>query len=288
MDGSIDTRLDTILIAVDFNEPSMNAAEWAARMFESASSLIFVSVIEPPPPPPSLAQRFPSPETLVVGAGAEAQKKLTELAGKLAPGRSTAEVRVGRPHQEILALAQEKSADVIVVGRQQVGSAGWARVGAIAQRLLRTARIPILVVSGEGPDSPQEILAAVDDSPMTSPVLEWVRILSEHFSAEATALHVLMSQRSPEETAQARAWLERRVSDSGASRRPKVVAGARRAAEAILSEARDLGAGLIVIGSHGAGAKSDVAFGSVAESVVVSAPCPVFVALGTGILNSEY
>ena len=124
MDGSIDPRLDTILIAVDFNEPSMNAAEWVARMFESASSLVFISVIEPPPPLPSLAERFPSPDTLVGDARVAAHKKLTDMAGKLAPGKSSAEVRVGRPHEEILALAQERSVDVIVVGRQEVGSAG--------------------------------------------------------------------------------------------------------------------------------------------------------------------
>ncbi len=271
--------IDTMLVAVDFNEPSLNAASWTARMFKSASRLIFVSVIEPPPPPPSLAQRFPSPATLVSDARAESQQKLSELSERLAPGKSDTEVRVGRPHEEILAVAKERSVDVIVVGRQEVGSAGWARVGAIAQRLLRSAQIPILVVSGQGSGTPQNIVAAVDDSSMTASVLDWGRVLSDHFSSSATALHVLLSQRSPDQVAHARTWLEQRVNEAGASFRPQIVSGARREAEGILAEARSLGSGLIVIGSQGAGAQSDGVFGSVAESVVVSAPCPVFVAL---------
>src|SRR4029079_6454178 len=101
--------LETMLVAVVFNEPSLIASSWTARMFESASSLIFVSVIEPPPPPPSLAQRFPSPATLLSDARAESQQKLSELSERLAPGKSDTEVRVGRPHEEILAVAKERS-----------------------------------------------------------------------------------------------------------------------------------------------------------------------------------
>src|SRR6185369_9117702 len=125
-------------------------------------------------------------------ARAESQQKLSELSERLAPGKSDTEVRVGRPHEEILAVAKERSVDVIVVGRQEVGSAGWARVGAIAQRLLRSAQIPILVVSGQGSGTPQNIVAAVDDSSMTASVLDWGRVLSDHFSSSATALHVLL------------------------------------------------------------------------------------------------
>jgi nucleotide-binding universal stress UspA family protein len=45
----------------------------------------------------------------------------------------------------------------------------------------------------------------------------------------------------------------------------------------ILRMAEDLGAGLIVIGSRGLGAVSRTLMGSVSESVVRHAHCPVFV-----------
>ncbi|HZJ00925.1 MAG TPA: universal stress protein [Gemmatimonadaceae bacterium] len=281
MDGSIDTRLDTILIAVDFNEPSVTAAEWASRIF-SGSKISLVNIVEPPPPAPALAMRYPSTAKVVDEARDSAEKKLNELSARIAPGAS-AQVRTGRPHEEIMKAADELLADVIVVGRQDVGSAGWARVGAIAQRLLRNARTPILVVAGEGSAAPQNILAAVDDSAMTPVVLEWTGALSEKFSTESAALHVLTSTRTEQEMADAQSWLEHRIGDSNAARPPVplVVSGARRAAEVIVGQARSRGSELIVIGSHGAGSASGLLFGSVAESVVVSAPCPVLVVLAT-------
>jgi nucleotide-binding universal stress UspA family protein len=49
------------------------------------------------------------------------------------------------------------------------------------------------------------------------------------------------------------------------------------AAEEILVLARDFGADLIVIGTHGRKGLAHVVLGSTAEKVVRLAPCPVFV-----------
>lgn len=48
-------------------------------------------------------------------------------------------------------------------------------------------------------------------------------------------------------------------------------------AEKIVSEARNLNAGLLIIGSHGHGPVYHVVMGSVGQSVVSHAPCPVLV-----------
>ena len=281
MQGTLDPRLDEILVAVDFTEPSISAAEWVAKIFAPEGKLLLAAVIEPPPPPPSLAQRFPSTDSLVESAHAEMVQKLTDLADRIAPGRASIDVRVGRPHEAILDIARERAVDLIVVGRQSVGEGGWARVGAIAQRLLREAAIPILVVPDKASRFPRHALVAVDDSPMTGVVLAWAGLLGAHFSSTVTAIHALTHEPSTDESAKAGEWLQRRIDESGARGdiRPRIVAGIRRPAETIIGEARSLGAELIIIGSHGAGAGPRSSFGSVAESVVVSAPCPVFVAL---------
>jgi nucleotide-binding universal stress UspA family protein len=44
----------------------------------------------------------------------------------------------------------------------------------------------------------------------------------------------------------------------------------------IIKKARECGAGLIVIGTHGRTGMEHVIFGSTAEKVVRIAPCPVF------------
>lgn len=295
MQSSITPRLDRIVVAVDFTDPSVTAATWAARHFASGAEFILASVIEPPPPSPSLVQRYPSTESIIDKARSDTERKLNALRDSIAPERVSIEIRVGRPHEQILELAQERSADLIILGRQNLGDGGWARVGAIVQRVLRHARIPVLVVAGEVAHSPRRTLVAVDDSAMTDPVLRWGQFLSERFSAVATALNVLRSHRFTGEDGEvssdsaaesaaiddARLWLEQHVARSSSRdmMKSRVVSGSARAAEAIIAEARSLGSELIVIGSQGAGAANQLLFGSVAESVLVSAPCPVFVVL---------
>jgi nucleotide-binding universal stress UspA family protein len=274
MAGSVNARLDSILIAVDFNEPSLKAARWVSRAFPGSRKSL-VTVVEPPPAAPSLSHRFPSDDNIVESARSDAEKKLDDLKREI--GGSSGEVRVGRPHEQILHAARDKSADLIVVGRQDAGTSGFARVGAIAQRLLRTSDRPILVVAGDARAPLKRILTAVDESPMTSLVLDLADALGGEFSADVTAVHVLTSSRSESEVNETRAWLEQRIGESHIE--PRVVAGARRAAESIIAEAKSDSSDLIVIGSHGAGTESGVAFGSVVESVVVSAACPVLVVM---------
>ncbi|HEX6573387.1 MAG TPA: universal stress protein [Gemmatimonadaceae bacterium] len=274
MAGSVNARFDSILIAVDFNEPSLKAARWVSRAFpDSRKSL--VAVVEPPPAAPSLSHRFPSDDKLVEAARSDSEKKLEHLEREI--GGSSGEVRIGRPHEQLLQAARDQSADLIVVGRQDIGTSGFARVGAIAQRLLRTSGKPILVVAGDARSPLKKILAAVDESPMTSRVLDLAGALGSEFSADVTAIHVLTSSRSESEVNETRSWLEQRIGESNIQ--PRVIAGARRAAESIIAEARSDPSDLIVIGSHGAGTELGAAFGSVAESVVVSAACPVLVVM---------
>ena len=272
-------RLDTILVAVDFTGPSMAAAEWAARSFAPDARIVLLNVIEPPPDPPSLAHRFPSTHNLVQSTRAEAERKLLDLVDRVAPGRASVEIRVGRPHEQLLALATERAADMVVLGRQDLGAGGWARVGSVAQRVLRNSRIPVLVAAGSVAGAPRDVLAAVDDSPMADVVLGWARFIGERFSSKATAISVLPSG-STAAVEDAGAWLEQRIELAGAaaSVQSRIVFPFGRPAEGIVAEARTMGSRLIVIGSRGAGA-SDSSFGSVAESVVVSAPCPVLVVL---------
>ncbi|QIN80378.1 universal stress protein [Rubrobacter marinus] len=55
-----------------------------------------------------------------------------------------------------------------------------------------------------------------------------------------------------------------------------------RPAEEIINLAEEVGAGVVVVGSRGLGALRRAVLGSVSESVVRYAPCPVFVVRGEG------
>jgi len=83
--------------------------------------------------------------------------------------------------------------------------------------------------------------------------------------------------------------LEARIAKGGRSVRARVVLG--RPATVIVSEAEQLGADLVVVGSRGHGALASFALGSVAAEVVDHAPCPVLVArrssLGPVVLGAD-
>jgi len=76
------------------------------------------------------------------------------LAGARAAGRPARSVaRTGRPHEEILKLAGDERADLIVMGTEGRGGLDRALLGSVADRVVRLAPCPVLTVraaSGTG------------------------------------------------------------------------------------------------------------------------------------------
>ncbi len=270
-------RLDRILVSVDFGEPSILAARWVASYFAPDAEIILGHVIEPPPATRSNVIRFPSVETIVNKVHEDVERRLVALCEEIAPGRATAEIRVGVPYEELVQLATSRRVDVMALGRQDLTSSGWARIGATAQRVLRRSTVPILLVAGIEDHSPDHLLVAVDESETTDDVLIWGAFLSQGFSANATVVHAAGIEESPDDDA----WITSEIGKiSGAeAMEQRITRKDIRPAESIIEEARALKSELIVIGSRGAGAADQMLFGSVAESVLLASPCPVLVVL---------
>lgn len=270
-------HLDRILVSVDFGEASILAAKWVAADFAPDAELVLAHVIEPPPATRSNVIRFPSAETIVNNVHADADKRLRELCEAIAPGRSKPEIRVGVPHEELVQLASATSSSLIAVGRQDLGSSGWARIGATAQRILRRSKVPILLVAGAEDRAPNHVLVAIDESDTTDDVIAWGAFLSHGFSSKATVVHAAGPEPAPDDDE----WIAAKLQKiPGAARMDKrITRTASRPAESIIEEARKLRSELVVIGSRGAGAADQMLFGSVAESVLLTSPCPVLVVL---------
>jgi nucleotide-binding universal stress UspA family protein len=81
-------------------------------------------------------------------------------------------VRIGAPHAEIAAYAESQHADLIVLGTHGHGPVHRFLLGSVAERLVRTARCPVLAVPHESlratdpvteASVPATVGAAVDD-----------------------------------------------------------------------------------------------------------------------------
>jgi len=55
-------------------------------------------------------------------------------------------LRIGEAGRRILEYAQEKDIDLIVVGRQGAGKVGRILFGNVAERVMRNAECPVLVI----------------------------------------------------------------------------------------------------------------------------------------------
>ncbi|TCD47724.1 universal stress protein [Chlorobium sp. N1] len=144
-----------------------------------------------------------------------------------------------------------------------------------------------------------KLLAAIDFSELTEPVLRETERLARGLSAEAVLLHVRPPVSSafdlyPEtELIPLPAGGEALPDGTDGSGKDRIEAmaealrqsGIRATAlgvdgdevERIVGEAQRIGAGMIIVGSHGHGALFHLLVGSVSEGVVRKATCPVLI-----------
>jgi nucleotide-binding universal stress UspA family protein len=133
-----------ILVGVDGSETSLRAGAYAAGLARRQGSKLIVLYVKPVPPGPIQA-----PEAVVAieqsqdQIAAELRATLEGNAARLGLDAELV-VRGGNPYAELLALAEERKVDAIVVGAS--ARAGHRLVGSLASKLVRHATWPVTVV----------------------------------------------------------------------------------------------------------------------------------------------
>lgn len=155
---SSDTPFRTILCPTDFSDVSAAAVALAGRLAAHARArLILLHVVDWPfghtsGPDPVTALR----ESLL----AQAARELTPLLPPALPGVPPAEVlaEVGHPARQVVAVALERSVDLVVMGASGRGALDLAVLGSTTHRVLREACCPVLTVrraaDAAGPANP--------------------------------------------------------------------------------------------------------------------------------------
>src|SRR5690606_560174 len=117
-----------------------------------------------------------------------AEARLRALSRELT-GRESVEVRDGRPAEEIARVAEERGAELVVVGpHARGGLAGW--LGSTAESLLASSHASVLLAREPPPGAPRRIPAAVDESERGRAVLARAAALRERFGAALEVLYV--------------------------------------------------------------------------------------------------
>jgi nucleotide-binding universal stress UspA family protein len=143
---------ERILVAIDFSELSDQAFAYAVELAERLSAqLVLVHVFQVP------AYLFPdavvaAPQQTVVELERAVERRLEELRAR-AMARGVAayvHVPVGSAFVEIIRAARDHKADLIVLGTHGRTGLRHALLGSVAEKVVRKAPCPVLVVRSRG------------------------------------------------------------------------------------------------------------------------------------------
>jgi len=221
--------------------------------------------------------------------------ELDAFAGLPAVPALDTRVSQGNATSEIVRLAKELPADLLVMGTH--GRSGFERLmlGSVTEKVLRKSPCPVLTVPPRAPAVVpvnglfSRVICAVDFSPASLRALALAQSLAGEAAAGLCVLHVLepVSVFAPVPAAEAKAGataercrearhrIDELIGDDARAFTDVadvIVAG--KAYQEILRVASEQRADLIVIGAHG-GPRGLPAFGSTTNHVVRQATCPV-------------
>ena len=210
-----------------------------------------------------------------------------------APGEIETFIATGTPDRELVREAEDRSAELVVVGSHSHSALKHVFLGDVAESIVRHAHCSVLVARPHA--TTRRILAATDFSSGSTPA---VALAAEHARRVGARLTVACSIERQMRVARemtsfgatygfveheladlrekARARLAEQLEAVAAHAETLVLEG--KPAAAIVQAAVENDADLVVVGASGASGLRRLLLGSVAERVVRATPCSVLVA----------
>jgi nucleotide-binding universal stress UspA family protein len=303
-------RFRHVLCPTDFSPHSADALSHAVAICHALGAELTVAHVHPHELPVAAEFAYLSAAPLdpqerdALAARLEAFAEPARAKGVTTHGR----LLEGAPSSELVRLAEELPADLLVTGFYSDARLKHLLLGSVTEELLRHAPCPVLTVRhgvGRASDADRpfrRILCGADLRESGPQVIASALSLAAAFGAELTLVHVLeqVPEFEPGSAAQfsmveiqafrqamaedARERLRAAVPEAYRDRlavRDLVKAGSPHGQ--ILRLAREEGAQLIVVGARGHSVLERVLFGSTSRRVVRDARCPVLVVRGTAV-----
>jgi nucleotide-binding universal stress UspA family protein len=284
-----------ILCPVDFSEFSARAVHHAvllAKSYGAPLTMLHVVATSPTVDVPPIELTAADREHLV--------QTMKALVGE-APSSVPIDFRVCEARdvrQEILEQIDILKANLVVIGTH--GRTGFEKLllGSVAEKVLRKASCPVMVVPRSAPDAVgpvhfTRIVCPVDFSGCSEKALTYALSIAQETDAQLTIMHVIEMPPELREHfatvpdldidrlhASARAAATQRVRDlvsrsARGSRAVDVVVREGAAYRQILAVAAEQRSDVIVMGVEGRGAVDLAVFGSNTSHVIRAATCPV-------------
>ena len=232
---------------------------------------------------------------------AEQVKKIENVGGTV----TQSHLRMGGAAEEVVNLAEELDAGLVVLGSRGRGRITRLVMGSVADSIARHVHFPVMVTRWKAVAFPAKILVATDGSEEANLAIRTAADLAARTSSELHVTHVgrMLTHGAPVGVnvgalpagsqelldKEAKELLEsqvERLREAGESVvEAHLVSG--RADEEIIVLAEQIGADLLVMGSRSLGGVRRALVGSVSDSVARHAHCPVMIVRKEGTLTRE-
>lgn len=184
-------KLERVVVGTDFSESAASMATWVANHLAPEAHISLVHAVHVTRPPGFLRRHARPPEDVLAEAEIAATTRMAELARAFAPARTATIVRRGEPFEVLGAVAADERANLLVVASRGERQMNSRLPGTTADRLARTAPVPLLVYRGVPRLVPRRVLAAVDDCDEAPDVMRMACTICDPVEGEVRLLHVL-------------------------------------------------------------------------------------------------
>jgi len=150
----MDLRL--ILVPFDFSEGADKAFRWALALAETwRCQLVLCHVVSSPTISPLVFGLNVTQAELAVRVQSDADAKVREFIAGVTPTtvRIETHVAIGEPFNEICRTAEQEHASLMVIGSHGRTGLSHVLLGSVAERGVRHAPCPVLVVGKNAPPS---------------------------------------------------------------------------------------------------------------------------------------
>lgn len=291
------TKVHHITVATDLSPQAHAAIERGLQLAgQHDSKLLALSVV--PPVVGSVDSQWwhrqsLSPEEISNRLRSDIQARLEHMLAEARPDLQVdARVVEGRhPHLEIVRAAHAAHSDLIVTGAHGGHFLHRLLVGTTAERVVRRADRPVLVVKESSSENYRKILVPTDFSPLSEVALQAAMQIAPN--SQVSVVHAyelwfenwiglghgvdeptlaLLEDLANDARAKLAAYVARAGLDATGTRQ---LARYGYAGRIVTRAAQDLGVDLVVLGTHGKSTLQQVTLGSVAEHVLRESHCDV-------------
>lgn len=265
-----------LLVPTDFSVPASQALQFAVDIASTSNGSIHLVHVVDLPLINDLTPTIYVDDGIVKDSIAKAEKSFTKFIEKYPEVKFTTSVEYGNPSMAILKLIEDLKIDLVVMGTNGASGLKEIFVGSNTEKIVRGAKVPVISIpQGSKVSSIKTIVFPNSLREENEELTTAVKALQNFFKAQLHLVYVntpAMFKRDHETIGRLRTYARRYMLKNFEIH----VYNDINEQEGTMNFAKEVGADMIAMGTHGRHGLGHFLGGSVAEDVVNHVKCPIW------------